>query len=547
MKNSLIIISELICILFGSCSDTEHEGNMDNPAGQVNVTFSVTLPKPEDVNTNTRTGSAYTDTDIKNVDLLIFDQNREFINRIKVDQAALTMTETGVDFSIRLAATSDQRFIHLVANGRTPDGITDRLNFGDITLSMPEDTALPLLRTVMPDTGIDLLADVVPLVMWGHAEMDNVSVVSKVEDVKLLRAAACIQVKKGLVEAGNGLKDFTINQILVTGAPTQGNLVPAGYGEIVSIPSVPRPVPGNASWEVDKTESGSDAVLYVYERTCTSADYLGIIISASYKGEPCYYKVAIASPGQTPMNIIRNHRYILTVVKVNGPGYTDMNTAIISAPSNTLKVELTDDNEEFPYIVADGQYLMALSNNYFNLYGMPQGAIKLGIVYATRGLQPRVSVPTDCSWLTNLNAVPLGNNKYEITGIFHPLEESSVFTTLTLACDNLLQTVQVAYVPGISDNKDNDSYAIDLVDASYKNWTAKIVADDNQSFYLHPTVSSPADFSPSLGGLRGGVKELSSKFASHAYLHFAVGESGEVKIATSVNGAAMTRKIVIVQ
>ena len=57
--------------------------------------------------------------------------------------------------------------------------------------------------------------------------------------------------------------------------------MPAGYGEIVSIPSVPRPVPGNAAWEVDKTESGSDALLYVYERTCTSADYLGIIISAS--------------------------------------------------------------------------------------------------------------------------------------------------------------------------------------------------------------------------------------------------------------------------
>lgn len=545
MKNSLIAIIGLSCILFASCSAIEDESSGNNPAGQINVTFSVILPQLE--NTNTRADAVYADTDIKNVDLLIFDQNLNFMNRIKVDEAGLTTTETGVNFSVRLDATSDKRFIHLVANGRTPDGVTDRLNFGDITSSMPESTAIPLLRTVMPENGAELSVNMEPLVMWGHAELNDVSVVSKAEGVKLLRAAACVEVRKGDVNTDNGLDDFTINQIFVVGAPTQGYLALADYNGPVFTPSVGRPLTGSAWWEVSKTGSGSDGRLYVYERNCTSADYLGIIISALYRGEPCFYKVVLTSDGQTPMNIVRNHRYILTVIKVNGPGYEDMNTAIASAPSNALKVELTDDNEGFPCIVADGQYLMALSNNYFDLYGTPAGAVKLGAVYVTRGVQPRISVPAECNWLTDLNAVALGGNKYEITGMFRSIGESSASTTLTLVCDNLSQTLRVAYIPGISDNKDNDSYVIDLLEASNRNWTAKIVADDSKYFYLHPTASSCADFSPSQGALAGGMKELTSKFASHAYLHFAVGESGEVIMATSVNGIAVAKKIVIVQ
>lgn len=545
MKNSLIAIIGLSCILFASCSAIEDESSGNNPAGQINVTFSVILPQLE--NTNTRADAAYADTDIKNVDLLIFDQNLNFMNRIKVDEAGLTTTETGVNFSVRLDATSDKRFIHLVANGRTPDGVADRLNFGDITSSMSESMAIPLLRTVMPENGAELSVNMEPLVMWGHAELNGVSVVSKAEGVKLLRAAACVEVRKGAVNTDNGLDDFTINQIFVVGAPTQGYLALADYNGPVFTPSVGRPLAGNAWWEVSKTGSGSDGRLYVYERNCTSADYLGIIISALYRGEPCFYKVVLTSDGQTPMNIVRNHRYILTVIKVNGPGYEDMNTAIASAPSNALKVELTDDNEGFPCIVADGQYLMALSNNYFDLYGTPAGAVKLGTVYVTRGVQPRISVPAECNWLTDLNAVALGGNKYEITGMFRSIGESSASTTLTLVCDNLSQTLRIAYIPGISDNKDNDSYVIDLLEASNRNWTAKIVADDSKYFYLHPTASSCADFSPSQGALAGGMKELTSKFASHAYLHFAVGESGEVIMATSVNGIAVAKKIVIVQ
>ena len=48
----------------------------------------------------------------------------------------------------------------------------------------------------------------------------------------------------------------------------------------------------------------------------------------------------------SPLNIVRNHRYIVTVVGVNGPGYESPDIAVASAPSNALKVELTDEDTD---------------------------------------------------------------------------------------------------------------------------------------------------------------------------------------------------------
>ena len=96
----------------------------------MNVALSVTLPEPENVHSLAR---SYTDSEIKNVDVLVFDEEGKFMERVKVDGGELTPSGTEISFSIRLDATSKRRVIHLVTNGRSPDGGTDRLNFNDIT------------------------------------------------------------------------------------------------------------------------------------------------------------------------------------------------------------------------------------------------------------------------------------------------------------------------------------------------------------------------------------------------------------------------------
>ena len=110
----------------------------------MNVALSETLPEPENVHSLAR---SYTDSEIKNVDVLVFDEEGKFMERVKVDGGELTPSGTEISFSIRLDATSKRRVIHLVTNGRSPDGGTDRLNFNDITSGMLESAAIPALGT----------------------------------------------------------------------------------------------------------------------------------------------------------------------------------------------------------------------------------------------------------------------------------------------------------------------------------------------------------------------------------------------------------------
>ena len=521
------IIGILIAFLFASCS---HEEEEQKPAyGKIDVAVSVTLPQPESVNTLTRAGGPYTDTDIKNADLLIFDKDAKFMERVKVENDRLVVTGTGINFTVRLDATSERRIIHLVANGRSADGTSDRLNFGDITPGMTENAAISSLQTAslehVDEGESTLLKHVMPLVMWGRFALNGINIVTKAEGVKLLRSTACIQVKKGNGGGNTGPDDFVIEGITVHQGACHGFLAPTDCTGEVNTPVVTNPVTGGIYLDYRKGwVNGAEPSLYIYERNCSASDYMGVVIAARYKGKKGYYKVVMNGNDGSPLNIVRNHRYIVTVVGVNGPGYESPDIAVASAPSNALKVELTDEDTDLPCIVADGQYRMASSNNVFSLYGKTgvttsATGVDICTVYSSRGIQPVLTLPGDCNWLTNLSAQALGSNKYKITGDFTSAANDAVATTLTMTCDNLSQPVRVSWNPIISDQKDIDSFVLDLVGSTDRNWTVRVLNPTSPGWlFLHPSAASP-------GALPGDgmVSELSSKYSSHAYLHVAFG------------------------
>ena len=541
MKSYLKIIPYLICILFASCASDD-----SRPAQtprQVNVALTVTLPEPENVHSLAR---SYTDSEIRNVDVLVFDEDGKFMERVKVDGGELTPSGTEISFSIRLDATSKRRVIHLVTNGRTPDGVTDRLNFGDVTPAMLESVAMLALKT-STFTGT-LVDNVMPLIMWGRVELPTgINIVTNADNVKLLRAVACVQVKKGAVDATNGLNDFTVQSITVNKGADCGYLTPTNYSTTVT-PVTGRPLSGSTLNYANGWSDGETPSLYIYERNCTVADYMGVIIKAKYKGKEGYYKVVMVDNGETPLNVVRNHRYIITVVSVNGPGYTNVTDAINFAPSNALKVELTDEDSDFPCIVADAQHRMTMSNNVFNLYGKNQttsvaDGIEICTVYSSRGITPVVT--GGATWLTNLQVQSLGSNKYKITGDF-AAASAAVSTILTLTCDNLSQFVDVSWNPEISTLKDSDSYVLDLLNVTNHNWTIQIMNPSSTTWLaLHPTASLPAAFP----GVDGFLSELNSNYYTHAYLHIGFGSNrnGRVQMSSVVGGKTKACKIIIVQ
>ena len=541
MKSYLKIIPYLICILFASCASDD-----SRPAQtprQVNVALTVTLPEPENVHSLAR---SYTDSEIRNVDVLVFDEDGKFMERVKVDGGELTPSGTEISFSIRLDATSKRRVIHLVTNGRTPDGVTDRLNFGDVTPAMLESVAMLALKT-STFTGT-LVDNVMPLIMWGRVELPTgINIVTNADNVKLLCAVACVQVKKGAVDATNGLNDFTVQSITVNKGADCGYLTPTNYSTTVT-PVTGRPLSGSTLNYANGWSDGETPSLYIYERNCTSGDYMGVIIKAMYKGKEGYYKVVMVDNGGTPLNVVRNHRYIITVVSVNGPGYASVTDAINFAPSNALKVELTDEDSDFPCIVADAQHRMTMSNNVFNLYGKNQttsvaNGIEICTVYSSRGVTPVVTGGT--TWLTGLQVQSLGNNKFKIVGNFAGTS-TLVSTTLTLTCDNLSQSVEVSWNPEISTLKDSDSYVLDLVNVTNHNWTIQIMNPSSTTWLaLHPTASLPAAFP----GVDGFLSELNSNYYTHAYLHIGFGSNrnGRVQMSSVVGGKTKACKIIIVQ
>ena len=541
MKSYLKIIPYLICILFASCASDD-----SRPAQtprQVNVALTVTLPEPENVHSLAR---SYTDSEIRNVDVLVFDEDGKFMERVKVDGGELTPSGTEISFSIRLDATSKRRVIHLVTNGRTPDGVTDRLNFGDVTPAMLESVAMLALKT-STFTGT-LVDNVMPLIMWGRVELPTgINIVTNADNVKLLRAVACVQVKKGAVDATNGLNDFTVQSITVNKGADCGYLTPTNYSTTVT-PVTGRPLSGSTLNYANGWSDGETPSLYIYERNCTSGDYMGVIIKAMYKGKEGYYKVVMVDNGGTPLNVVRNHRYIITVVSVNGPGYASVTDAINFAPSNALKVELTDEDSDFPCIVADAQHRMTMSNNVFNLYGKNQttsvaDGIEICTVYSSRGITPVVT--GGATWLTNLQVQSLGSNKYKITGDF-AVASAAVSTILTLTCDNLSHFVDVSWNPEISTLKDSDSYVLDLLNVTNHNWTIQIMNPSSTTWLaLHPTASLPAAFP----GVDGFLSELNSNYYTHAYLHIGFGSNrnGRVQMSSVVGGKTKACKIIIVQ
>ncbi len=547
------IIGILVAFLFVSCS---HEEEEQKPAyGKIDVAVSVTLPQPESVNALTRAGGLYTDTDIKNVDLLIFDKDAKFMERVKVENDRLVVTGTGINFTVRLDATSERRIIHLVANGRSADGSSDRLNFGDITPGMAENAAISSLQTAslehVDEGESTLLNHVMPLVMWGRFALNGINIVTKAEGVKLLRSTACIQVKKSSGGVNTGLDDFVIEGITVHQGACHGFLAPTDCTGEVNTPVTANPVTGGTYLDYRKGwVNGAEPSLYIYERNCSASDYMGVVIAARYKGKKGYYKVVMNGNNGAPLNIVRNHRYIVTVVGVNGPGYENPDIAVASAPSNALKVELTDEDTDLPCIVADGEYRMASSNNVFSLYGKTgvttsATGVDICTVYSSRGVQPVLTLPADCNWLTNLSAQALGSNKYKITGDFTSPANSAVSTTLTMTCDNLFQPVRVSWNPIISDQKDTDSFVFDLVGSTDRNWTVRVLNPTSAGWlFLHPSAASPGAFPGD-----GMVSELSSKYSSHAYLHVAFGANrrGTVLMTSASGGETVARKIVVIQ
>lgn len=544
MKHIQYILYTLCAlVLFISCTN---DNNSNTPStGKVPVTFSVTLPEPEEVLTR----ATYTDKDIKNLTVLVFDNNKKFMERIDVNEADITATPGGIKFNIVVDATAQNRTLHLIANARTPGSLADRIDFTGLATTKTEAQIIPQLatNTISGTTVGTLLDNITPLIMWSQVTLNGVNITTVVNGVKLLRSVACVTVKKA--STGSGLADLTIAEMAIHNGIGRGNVAPSAYtAATITTPSTGNPYTASAFDYTKAWSTGAEPVAYIYERNCSSTDYMSVILKASYKGQAGYYKIALVK-NDTPINIVRNHRYNISILSVNGAGYASVATAISSAPSNALKVSITDETENFPYVKADSQYWMGLSNNTFQLISQANTltSIELCTVYSSRGETP-VLTAGNATALTALSAQPLGGNKYKVTGTFNGTPTNN---TLTVRCDNLALTMDIQWstlAAASGFNQDTDSYAFNA-GAGLQNWKMWIPnPTTNKYIHLHPTNGNASALTANAGS--GMVTELTGKYGGNAYVHVqkTAGRKDEFWTSSSTSaGVISAKKIIIAQ
>ncbi len=445
IKNIILMIALLLPVF--ACNKLPGSGSSgEQNNGDIDVNISVVAPLPDQENFVAT--KSFSDVTIKNMDVLVFDENGKFFRRVKVHPDSLTQTVSGAKFIIRLPATTKKRILHIVANGRTVDGLTDRLNFSSIVGGVHESTAISGLKTGDPGTlhGKTAWTDkVMPLLMWSRVEFNGITLNSKKDNVKLLRSVAAIR-----VTSESYIKNISFT---VLNSAKTGFLTPSSPIGTVAIPSTPRPT-GDNSLPYDNawTETVANPVQYIYERNCSASDHMTIIVKADYiqYGEDitCYYKILLKDASGNPVNIVRNHRYNvkITVDPPNfgaGMGYSNLADALANPPSNGVKVDVHDEYDDFTGIVADQNSFMSLSNTEI-VHLAKEGAVLpellLFTVYSSRNITPVLKKIGNSSSIESLRVVPKGGNKFDVMGKF---SQSTINGTASLLvrCDNLVQVV----------------------------------------------------------------------------------------------------------
>lgn len=437
MKQLIIYI--LFLLTATSCGLSEDSEIMQE--GDVELQFALEVPENQLVTAGLR---SYNDNSVRCIDLLIFNENNQFIERVKVNNiSGAGNTKT---FSLRMKATSLSRTFHIIANGRNEND-ADIVNFSSVTTNMLENVAIPSLKT---NTLAALTSPQLPLVMWGRVSSPSIASNTTLGTINMLRTAAAVSVECIAGNANNGLNDFILTGFTILKSSNQARVAPTAYTVPATTPSTVSLIVGSSYIDYVNTSgtgvwsygAGSTTPdLYLYERTnILDNTGLSIIIRGKYKGIDGYYKVWLKNNTGQVIHIVRNHRYLIQINKVFGAGYDSLEKAITADYSANIFTDIIDNDNDIVDMIADGKHELGVSSP-FTIYD--SGSATIGTVLNTN-TAATVTVTGDVAWLTNLALTGSGNRK-TITGTFATIElpTYSRTGTITVRAGSLTRKITV--------------------------------------------------------------------------------------------------------
>lgn len=351
-----------------SCKDTMEAiglGGDEIPAE--GVTLNIELPNFSEKQVGTRAG---TTESINSIKAVFYDESNTYKG---IADATFGSPDGAGKYKVTISKIpSGTSTVHLVTNVSDLSE-TEAEDLQDITkaTSRPIDTSSP--------------------VCWG-----SISVKSLLEGnatVSLLRQYAKVTLK-----VADAVKEVFPEEnagLIINHTAAKSAIAPVGYSDPTSDPTYAL----TATTEFSRTDVGD-----VKSRsrevavTETSAGVANVIIKASYKGKDGFkdgfYKVALYKDGNkdSEYDLLRNHNYTITVIKVNDYGFSTLDEAINSKPENRLEAEIIDDNPAITKMIACKDYELGVSDDL---------SVKATAAEATEAIKATITLVTTLSSATS--------------------------------------------------------------------------------------------------------------------------------------------------
>lgn len=310
-----------------SCKDTMEAiglGGDEIPAE--GVTLNIELPNFSEKKIDTRAGSTES---IGNVTAVFYGESNTYKG-----MANVTIGSKNADGTYQVTISkipSGTTTVHLVTN---VNGLTEEEAKNLQAVYREIDTNNPIC--------------------WGSVSLETL--LNGTPTVDLLRPYAKVTLK---VDAT--VTDFPEENagLIINNAAAKSAIAPAGYTE-----------PTDALAETTEFSSkdfgnGTSREVVVTE---TSAGKANVIIKAKYKNVEGYYKVGLYKDATTKtdqFDLLRNHNYTITVIKVNDYGFKTLSEAIKAEPENRLELNVVDDNPTITKMIACKDYELGVSDKVY--------------------------------------------------------------------------------------------------------------------------------------------------------------------------------------
>lgn len=339
-KYSIYKLALALLPLLGLFACAENEGLEEAIEGEAPESIALTLhfPDYEVTEIGTRAGS-----DPQPLKALCFASDGTFLQTVAIPAANISQGSGG-SFDVVVPLHKRTSSLELI--------------YGDVTLAGN-------------DMSAEFINNADKEISWGSARIaDIIAKPASEHAIQMIRANAKVSV------SGTGT-GFKVNSFKVFKTSQYGSIAPKDKNTSSSTPNL-------KSGENFSSTSASIAVsnsVNIFETPADEAIDASkglyktgakIVVKMTYGGTDYFYPIAFRKregsgnaedPGSytyTPLNILRNHHYKVTVTEVRSAGYATEEMAAAAEPDNRVTVQITDVNPEVTDIVSSRDYSLGV-------------------------------------------------------------------------------------------------------------------------------------------------------------------------------------------